>query len=39
VVEGHHAQLRPFAAAGGHPVEMVKTRVEIRARHIAARER
>lgn len=34
VIEGHHAQLRPFAAAGGHPVQMVKTRVEIRARHV-----
>ena len=36
VIEGHHAQLRPFAAAGGHPVEMVKTRVKIRARNICS---
>ena len=34
VVEGHHAQLRPFAATGSDPVQMVQTRVEIRARHI-----
>ncbi|GDO26404.1 hypothetical protein BvCmsNSP001_04931 [Escherichia coli] len=33
VIKRHHAQLRPFAAAGGHPVQMVKTRVNVRARN------
>ena len=34
MIEGHHAQLRPFAAAGSDPVQMIQTRVEIRTRHI-----